>query len=370
MFRRTLIFLKILPALLLAPAALAELELLTQPSFNHRLADKAVLMSIQPVGQHFLVAGEHGILLDWRDSGRWLQQPSPVSVALTSVTELADGSRIAVGQDAVILVSKAGTSHWRKTFDGYELSRLQLAALEQKQQQLQQQRDQLGPEQDAAELDIQHEELGYSLDDNKADLVTGPNKPLLSIVSAKNGSVFAVGAYGTLLKSTDQGEHWQLQDSLLDNPDKFHLNAITVTADGALYLVGENGLAFSSTSNGESWDALNVPYDGSLFGIVAHGAHLVAFGLQGNILRSHDHGATWQTLAVNTSSSLLGGTINAAGDVVLVGHGGVIVTFNVARPDAAMLLKHPSGAAFSAVAQRDNTFILVGQFGMTVWNKP
>ncbi|MFV8784299.1 WD40/YVTN/BNR-like repeat-containing protein [Microbulbifer sp. SA54] len=359
----------LLPALIASQPLLAsaKVELLQTPALQTTRAAQSVLTNLHPFDNGYLVTGERGLLLQWQANGQWQQLDSPVSVGLTAVTVLPDGSAVAVGHDAAIL-RRAPGGVWQKAFDGYDLTRLQIAALDSRREQLQETIDSAPDDADIGELEYQLEELEFNLEDTRAELETGPNKPLLDIVSAGGKRLFAVGAYGTLLRSDDAGSSWQLHSASLDNPDRFHLNAITRADDGSLFIVGESGLGFVSRDSGDSWQALDLPYDGSLFGIATRAANLVAFGLQGHVLVSSDGGDNWQHQKVNAGASFLGGTIDADGQAVLVGHGGIVASFPVAQPDAITVRKHPSGAAFSAVAAQDGQLILAGQFGVTAWD--
>ncbi|MCK7598669.1 YCF48-related protein [Microbulbifer sp. CAU 1566] len=350
-------------------AASAKVELLQTPALQSSRAAQGVITNLYPLDAGYLLTGERGLLLQWQSDGQWQQLDSPVSVGLTSVATLAGGSAVAVGHDAAIL-HRSRDGDWQKVFDGYDLTRLQIAALESRRDQLQQQID--NPEEDADidELGYQLEELEFALEDTQAELESGPNKPLLDVVAASDQRLFATGAYGTLLRSDNGGESWQLASAGLDNPDRFHLNAITRGADGSLYIVGESGTGFASRDGGDSWEAMELPYDGSLFGIVSQAGsrNLVAFGLQGHVLISRDDGNSWQHHQLDAGASLLGGTIDDRGRVVLVGHGGLVASFSIAQPDDITVRKHPSGAAFSAVAVEGEQLILAGQFGVTAWH--
>lgn len=361
----------LLPVLLAAASGttVAKVELLETPAVQSNRAGSSVIMALYPQADSYLASGERGILLEWQKPGEWQQLQSPVSVALTGIAGLPDGRTFAVGHDAAIL-RRTEAGEWQKIFDGYDLTRMQIDVLERKRDQLQATIDNPPEGADVGELEYQLEEIGFNIEDAHAELETGPNKPLLDIASI-GSNLFAVGAYGTLLNSRDGGDSWQLLNDRLDNPDRFHLNAITKTTDSTLYIVGESGLGFVSRDGGDTWELMDMPYGGSLFGIAAQSGsdNLVAFGLQGNVVISHDGGESWEHLHIDAGASLLNGTVTDSGEVILVGHGGLVVSFPIANPDALKVRKHPSGAAFSAVEVRGEQLILAGQFGLAVWDK-
>ncbi|MEM0912404.1 MAG: YCF48-related protein, partial [Pseudomonadota bacterium] len=170
-------------------------------------------------------------------------------------------------------------------------------------------------------------------------------------------------------QSLDKGNSWALLDYRLDNPDKFHLNSIISTTDDVLYIVGESSTAFVSEDKGQSWLPMNMPYEGSIFGISAQADsnNLIAFGLQGNLMASTDAGQNWSQTRVDTSGSFQGGAIDTNGRAYVVGHGGLVVDFDVNNLDMLNIRVHPSGAAFAKPLIDDDTLVLVGQYGITTW---
>lgn len=358
-------------------------DLLKRPSTSSALATKSVLMSMTPNNDAILVVGERGHIIDWQNDSTWQQQQSPVSVAITDVTILSDGSKIAIGHDGIILKADSNSTTWRKVFTGKEITQFKIAQLQQQYQSLEQVILNTQDEDELEELAYQLEDLTFAIEDNLLELKSGPNKPLLSVTHTSNDILFATGAYGILLRSKDQGETWQLVSEQLENPDSYHLNSITTTADDQLYIVGENGTGFHSIDLGQTWSVIAFPYNGSLFGIIANTightpstdnsyttknkVQLVAFGLQGNIMVSLDGGVHWQHTKLPNNTSLLGGSFSKQGKAFLVGHGGVIVSFAPKNLTSLKITKHPSGAALSSILVKDNSLILAGQFGISQW---
>lgn len=347
-----------------------ELELLNQPALESRLAGKSVLINMTKHNDSFIAVGERGHIIDWKSNEQWTQFSVPVSVTITDITTLNNGDLVAVGHDAAILLFKQETKEWQKVFDGYSLTKLTVDSLK-KQISDQELRLENLPS-DASKYDEEYylEDLQFALEDAQKELAAGPNKPLLSVITANNGDLFAIGAYGILLQSQDNGHSWQLVSNRLDNADKFHLNAISKDAKGNLFIVGENSVAARSNDNGESWHRMDLPYHGSFFGIETSPTtnHLVAFGLQGHIAISQDSGVNWELLDKKLSISFLGGVINEKGTVYLVGHGGLLITFPLSNPKQQSIYKHPSGATFAAVMlESDKQLVLAGQLGLNRW---
>src|SRR5690606_341210 len=118
-----------------------------------------------------------------------------------------------------------------------------------------------------------------------------------------------IGAYGLIFKTQDGGKTWLNHAARVPNPDRFHLNSITQVTGGALFMVGEAGLILRSTDQGETWEAVESPYQGSLFGVSGTGNvnEALVFGLRGNVFRSVNLGRAW-TVAPSDGQS----TLNAA----------------------------------------------------------
>ncbi|MBA6295639.1 YCF48-related protein [Colwellia sp. MB02u-9] len=372
--RPSYIALSVINLFFLAQLNLAEaktsLDLLELPAKQSALASKSVLMAMTPNNNAILAVGERGHIINWKSQSDWQQQQSPVSVSITSITVLSNGRKIAVGHDGVILKSAPESNTWRKVFTGAELTKLKIAQVKEQYKALQLVITNTQDEDELDELTYQLEDLAFAIEDNQLELISGPNKPLLSVTSTANDTLFATGAYGSFLTSNDQGETWSLISKRLDNPDSFHLNSVITTPDDQLYIVGENGMGFHSDNQGETWSSMALPYSGSLFGIIANptnSAQLVAFGLQGNLMASLDGGAHWQHKKLPTSASLLGGTFSKQGKAYLVGHGGLIVDLLPEDLSTLAINKHPSGAALSSVVVQENSLILAGQFGILTW---
>jgi len=348
------------------------LDLTELPSIKSALANKSVIMDIIPNGNSILAVGERGHIINWKNDTDWQQEQAPVSVAITSVTGLSDGSRVAVGHDGIIIKADPNSDVWRKVFTGVQLTKLKIALLQKQSKALQLEIEQTQDEDKKEDLTYQLDDINFGVEDSQLELKSGANKPLLSITTTSNDTLFATGAYGTLLTSIDKGESWRLISDRLKNPDNYHLNAVIATSNDQLYIVGENGRGFSSQDLGETWSVMNLPYSGSLFGLIANikngNTQLVAFGLQGHFMISNDGGAHWITKKLPTSASLLGGEFSKQGQAYLVGHGGLIVSFNLENIDALKIEKHPSGAALSSVVVKEDSLILAGQFGILSWS--
>ena len=108
--------------------AMAEpgIELLQQRAKISKLLPHSIVMATLNSVNSVVAVGERGHIFSWKNHNNWQQHKVPVSVALTSVTQLSDGTMVAVGHDSVILTSAAGSNSWHKMFDGNELLDLKI----------------------------------------------------------------------------------------------------------------------------------------------------------------------------------------------------------------------------------------------------
>ena len=99
---------------------------------------------------------------------------------------------------------------------------------------------------------------------------------------------FAVGKRSQVMETRDGGENWDLvENEVFDF--MFHVNQVTRLYDDTLLLVGERGLLVRSTDRGDTWEMLDSPYVGSYFGALALGdSGAVVFGLRGNVYVARD----------------------------------------------------------------------------------
>ena len=204
-------------------------------------------------------------------------------------------------------------------------------------------------------------------------------------VDATHG--WAVGHDGTIISSTDGGEHWTLQrfDATVDQPlfsvrflDSQHgvavglWSLVLITADGGatwnvvkmplppdggradrnllqvfsgasrtLYVAAEKGTVLRSTDAGQTWTYHDTGYKGSLWtGTVTKDGVILVGGLRGNLRRSRDGGEHWDAVPSGTSSSL----------TELLSDGGSVIGVGL---DGATITSDDDGATFKATQRSD-----------------
>ena len=288
-------------------------------------ASQALILDFAETSARAVAVGERGHILVSESRTDWRQIADvPTRVSLNAVTAVGD-KLWAVGHDGTILHSSDGGLTW-----------------------VLQRSDPWRPSGDDEEFNPRR------------------GVPLLDVLMLDEQRGFAIGAYSLLLRTDDGGAHWEEVDVLANgatakaedaapagddsgapaaegaaNDDSWtfnqsdleleeetdpHLNAIARTGDGSIFIVAERGAAFRSRDEGRTWERLQLPYEGSMFGVIGYeGQRLLAFGMRGNAFESNDLGATWKKVDTGVELSLMGGAALPGGGAVLVGANGVVL---------------------------------------------
>ena len=326
----------------------------TAPAEILPLAERSLLLDIARSGTRHIAVGARGDVLVSDDGARWRQIDMPTRATLTAITAI-DAQVWAVGHDGIIVHSADGGEHWQ----------------------------------------IQRSDPWQAADAG-GDPTHGA--PLLDVLFTDARRGFAVGAYSLALQTRDGGEHWEAMTvaavvetaatgkaddkAAADDKATFtaeelkvgqeatpHLNAIARTGSGALLIVAERGSAFRSRDDGATWQRLQLPYDGSMFGVLGYdGDHVLAFGLRGHAFESNDLGDHWTPVATGTELSLMGGAALDGGGAVIVGANGIVLM----RPGTGAALRafvdQPAGILAAArPLGNGSALLLAGENGVSTF---
>ena len=112
----------------------------------------------------------------------------------------------------------------------------------------------------------------------------------------------------------------------MDNPDEFHLNAITGDGKGAYFIAGEGGVMFRSLDSGEPGKRWSHSMTAAGLGSLQRTTTcLLVFGLRGNLYRSSDFGDSWDQSPATTRSPWQAAAQRHDGEIVLVGGVGTVL---------------------------------------------
>lgn len=233
--------------------------------FQGRPHDSLYAVSFE--GRDGIAVGDYGLIVRSADGGRtWKPQPAPTDLALLAVARRA-GRCIAGGQEGLLMVAD-DCSDWKV----------------------------LRP-------------------------ATGGR--ILAVEVNEHGLAFAVGGFGTLLRSEDWGQSWQPLavdwSTMTPGGAEPHLYGVHVAANDVVTIVGEFEVVMRSVDGGASWTVLHAGRR-SLFDLeVIENGTLYAVGQEGLILRGVDNGRSWQELPSGTSSILTGVGASPDGQLVVTG---------------------------------------------------
>lgn len=334
-----------------APSAFDRLQL-NRTASNAQTAPHPLLLDIValPDTQRLVAVGEQGVILYSDDGGNsWLRARTPARVLLTAVSFPSARLGWAVGHDGVILHSEDSGASWHAQTAGTELTRLQLAGVEQA----------LATPPAATDSLVQAD--WRYLQESFAEALEQQVMPtLLDVQFLDSQRGFALGAYGALFTTDDGGKHWHSIGHRLPNPDQLHLNTLLQTRNGRLLIAGEAGLLLASDDFGQHWQALESPYEGSFFALV-EADRLYLLGLRGHLFSSAD-GNRWHAVALETRATL-NGALHSDGRLYLLGQGGTLLQQQGDRFTAVVL---PQRRSFSAGLALDTQhLLLVGEQGIS-----
>ena len=150
-------------------------------------------------------------------------------------------------------------------------------------------------------------------------------EPLLGTWSADGERIFAFGSFGRFFSSGDGGHSWQERE--LDIHGE-HLNDMAGDGERLQLMVGEMGLLLRSQDHGASWETIEPFYRGSLFGVAYMGDSVwVTYGMRGHVFVSRDDGMNWSQIELPHRLPLYGHAQDESG-LVIVGTGGAQVTIS------------------------------------------
>lgn len=152
---------------------------------------------------------------------------------------------------------------------------------------------------------------------------SGSSERLLSVSINAGGAAVAVGAFGTVLSSTDGGKSWQstppIWDQFAEAGTAPHLYASAIDDQGTITIAGEFSLILRRVAGSTDWQALNKG-EASLFALhLGRNGIGYAVGQNGTVLRSDSNGANWTAVDAGTTAILLGVHASPEGKVLISG---------------------------------------------------
>ena len=333
-------------AVAVSAADAAALDVLDVPAMRSPLAPRSLLNGLARAGDRVIAVGQRGHVLYSDDAGaNWQQANVPVSSDLVAVSFPSLSTGWAVGHDGVILHTNDAGATWSRQLDGRRAGALLLEAY---------------PE-DASGKDPKNASVLHESAQRFA--AQGAENPFLDVWFADERDGYVVGAFGLILHTTDAGATWQPWLHAVDNPGGLHLYAIRA-AGPDVYIVGEQGLALRLDRKTARFERLELPYKGTLFGVIGDDRSVIAFGLRGTVLRSVDRGASWQTIATGLQVGMTGGSVAADGRFVIVSQAGHVLASDDAGESFSLQPTPQPLPAAAVVAVNGGALVVAGPRGV------
>lgn len=311
-------------------------DVLEQPALISAQAGKSVLLAVTQAGQRLVAVGERGIVLLSDDGAiSWQQAQVPVSVTLTAVHFVTEKKGWSVGHSGTVLHTEDGGSSWSKQLDGNGAVRL---VLEDAQK-------------NAVPRDA--DKARRQLSEAQRLVREGPDKPFFDIWFSDEKRGFIVGAYGLFFATQDGGRTWLPWQDHLDNPGGKHLYSIKGLG-ASVYIAGEEGALYRSVDAGQTFVELKSPYRGSYFGVMPfEKENVVIYGLRGNAYLSEGAGHHWRKIDSGTAAAFTTGLVASDGSIVLASQAGEVLR-STDHGRSFQTLKVAQPLPFSGVAQSAN----------------
>ena len=307
----------------------------------------APLLSVARAGDAMIGVGLHGLIQRSTDEGRtWHQVDSPVSSDLVQVRFRDERNGWIVGHDAMVMHTTDGGDSWQVQLDGRRLLILLNAYYGPRAEK--------GDE--AAALVLREVAMAASTSATPDVLAA----PFLDVMFDEHGSGFAVGAFGMLLHSTDNGQNWEPWIERSDNDRRMHLYGLAEHA-GTFYIGGEQGLLLRLDGQQQRFVKIDTPYTGTYFGVRAFDGLLLAHGLRGNLFASRDDGQQWQPVATHLNSSLVS-IVEQGNALIVVSQGGQLVSVDRQGLQVTPLADARVGEVYAASATKQAGSLVVTRF--------
>ncbi|PLW81775.1 hypothetical protein CWI75_13585 [Kineobactrum sediminis] len=256
--------------------------LLTSDSGNswsvHEVDTNLALLDVALAEDRIIVVGQMGLILVRDKDGTWIERPVDIKERLLSVDAHADGLAVAVGEFGQVRISIDGGTTW-------------------------------------AAPDV---EFSSFVDE-------GYDPHLYAVEITNAGRIIVAGEFGVVVISDDRGASWRL----VRKGDE-SISALHVRSDGTGYAVGQNGIVLKTIDSGDRWERVDSGLGGNLLGVSSSPDGLVIVPGMRSMLVSTDDGATFVPVQdSDVNSNWYQQAATAGGGTFAVGHTGRILRLSV-----------------------------------------
>ncbi len=293
----------------------------------------APLLGVDRAGDVLVGVGLHGMIKRSTDGGAtWQQVQSPVSTDLVQVRFRDPMNGWIVGHDSVLLHTIDGGLTWSVQLDGCTvLARLKTFYGERAERGVEGAADML-------------QEVEFAMNTSATPDVLA--SPFLDVMFNEEKVGYVVGAFGMILRSTDDGATWEPWIEQTDNTRRMHLYGLD-ERDGVFYIAGEQGLLMRQDPQTQQFTTIETPYNGTYFGVRALPNLLLAYGLRGNLYASRDDGGQWQQIDTGLNASLIS-AVDAGQQLIMVSQSGAMIALDKLSLSVTPLQASRVGEVFAA----------------------
>jgi photosystem II stability/assembly factor-like uncharacterized protein len=216
------------------------------------------LLSVSFNGERAVAVGQMGTVLIRDSSGEWRPVESGTKERLFSVDINSHGFAVASGSFGTFLRSVDGGETWKKVTQNWG---------------------------------------GIFFDpDMRLGGLFEPN--LYGAFVSESGEAWVVGELALVLKSSDQGETWSVENAGGSSEAEVSstLSAINVRDDGVAYAVGQEGFVLKRDADDTPWRELKASSHQNLLGVTSTADGLVVAPGMRTILFSRDDGESWNAV--------------------------------------------------------------------------
>jgi len=293
----------------------------------------APLLGVDRAGDVLVGVGLHGMIKRSTDGGTtWQQVQSPVSTDLVQVRFRDPMNGWIVGHDSVLLNTTDGGLTWSVQLDGRTVvARLKTFYGERAERGVEGAADML-------------QEVEFAMNTSATPDVLA--SPFLDVMFNEEKVGYVIGAFGMILRSTDDGATWDPWIEQTDNTRRMHLYGLD-ERDGVFYIAGEQGLLMRQDPQTQQFTTIETPYNGTYFGVRALPNLLLAYGLRGNLYASRDDGGQWQQIDTGINASLIS-AVDAGQQMIMVSQSGAMIALDKLSLSVTPLHASRVGEVFAA----------------------
>jgi photosystem II stability/assembly factor-like uncharacterized protein len=306
------------------------------------------LSAIANTGERLVAVGQHGVIIYADAAGEhWRQSKVPVSADLTALSFANRLEGWAVGHGGVVLHTADGGVTWVKQLDGRTAGDIAQQYYETRATSI--------PEGQRDALLVQARELG----EEKAE------QPFLDVWFKDQHEGFVVGTFNRVFRTADGGKSWVPLIDKTTNPDALHFYAVRGMGD-QLYIVGERGGVWRWDHAQARFVSANVPYDGSLFGLVVTPDAVLAFGMRGAVFRTVDQGVHWTRIPTPLDVGIVAGDVCSNAHIVLASQAGDVMVSSDHGASFKLIKTSRRTAVSNIVSSSQDRLVEIGQSGVHV----